>query len=69
MTEQKEVSIKPEDLGEGGKGTEKQEVGGRCFFDASRPHFWTCWKCGFLNYGSSHPKAYVCRNCGAGTWC
>ena len=61
MTE-KEAGIKPENLGEGGKGAEEQEVGGRR--ELVR---YTCWACGTLNYVPREWKWFTCWHCGMST--
>lgn len=53
------VGKKPENLGEGGKGAEEQEVGAR------GAHLYTCWYCGAGNLVPSHWTWFTCWKCGA----
>ena len=57
MAEEK-VGKKPEDLGEGGKGTEQEEVAGK------GQVLYTCWGCRAGNYVPSHWTWFTCWNCG-----
>ena len=58
MSEEKEAGIKPENLGEGGKGAKGQEVGGRGLM------LITCWNCGTGNYVPVESKQFICWRCG-----
>ena len=58
MAEEK-AGKKPENLGEGGKATEEQEVGGR------GQVLYTCWNCGAGNWIPSHWTWFTCWRDGA----